>query len=47
VPGVRIHYVEMAPPMPPPIVMIHGIMSQLRVFSYALAGRWPRTAASS
>jgi len=39
VPGVRIHYVEMGPVDAPAIVMIHGIMSQLRVFTYALAGR--------
>lgn len=39
VPGVRIHYVEMGPADAPAIVMIHGIMSQLRVFTYALAGR--------
>ncbi|WP_373684353.1 alpha/beta fold hydrolase [Sphingomonas sp. R-74633] len=39
VPGVRIHYVEMGPADAPAIVMIHGIMSQLRVFSYALAGK--------
>ena len=39
VPGVRIHYVEMGPVDAPAVVMIHGIMSQLRVFTYALAGR--------
>jgi pimeloyl-ACP methyl ester carboxylesterase len=39
VPGVRIHVVEMGPADAPAVVMIHGIMSQLRVFSYALAGR--------
>lgn len=39
VPGVRLHVVEMGQPDAPAIVMIHGIMSQLRVFSYALAGR--------
>lgn len=39
VPGVRIHYVETGPADAPAIVMIHGIMSQLRVFTYALAGR--------
>lgn len=39
VPGVRVHVVEMGPADAPAIVMIHGIMSQLRVFSYALAGR--------
>lgn len=39
VPGVRMHVVEMGPADAPAIVMIHGIMSQLRVFTYALAGR--------
>ncbi|HWU94036.1 MAG TPA: alpha/beta hydrolase, partial [Sphingomonas sp.] len=39
VPGVRLHVVEMGPADAPAIVMIHGIMSQLRVFTYALAGR--------
>ncbi|MDG2533560.1 alpha/beta hydrolase [Sphingomonas sp. HITSZ_GF] len=39
VPGARIHVVEMGPADAPAIVMIHGIMSQLRVFTYALAGR--------
>ncbi|WP_243857306.1 alpha/beta fold hydrolase [Sphingomonas leidyi] len=39
VPGARIHYVETGPADAPAIVMIHGIMSQLRVFTYALAGR--------
>ncbi len=39
VPGVRIHIVETGPADAPAIVMIHGIMSQLRVFTYALAGR--------
>ena len=39
VPGVRIHYVESGPADAPAIVMIHGILSQLRVFTYALAGR--------
>src|SRR6218665_480908 len=39
VPCVRIHYVEMGPADAPAVVMIHGIMSQLRVFTYALAGK--------
>lgn len=39
VPGVRIHYVEMGPADAPAVVMVHGILSQLRVFTYALAGR--------
>lgn len=39
--GGRIHYVAMGPAdaSGPPIVMIHGILAQLRHFSYALAGR--------
>lgn len=36
VPGARLHYVELGPADAPPLVMIHGILSQLRVFSYAL-----------
>lgn len=39
VPGVHLHYLEMGPAEAPAIVMIHGIMSQLRIFTYALAGR--------
>jgi pimeloyl-ACP methyl ester carboxylesterase len=42
VPGVRIHVVEMGPADAPAIVMIHGILSQLRVYTYALAGRLAR-----
>ena len=39
--GGRIHYVEMGPEdaAGPPIVMIHGIMAQLRHFSYGFAER--------
>jgi pimeloyl-ACP methyl ester carboxylesterase len=41
--GGRIHYVAMGPAGAPPpettIVMIHGILAQLRHFSYALADR--------
>jgi pimeloyl-ACP methyl ester carboxylesterase len=37
--GGRIHYVEMGPADAPPVVMIHGILAQLRHFSYALADR--------
>lgn len=37
--GGSIHYVELGPADAPPIVMIHGILAQLRHFSYALAGR--------
>jgi pimeloyl-ACP methyl ester carboxylesterase len=39
--GGRIHYVEMGPKdaSGPPVVMIHGILAQLRHFSYALADR--------
>lgn len=39
VPGARIHYVELGPADAPAIVMVHGILSQLRVFTYALAAR--------
>ncbi|MEI9853001.1 MAG: hypothetical protein WDN24_21545 [Sphingomonas sp.] len=39
--GGRIHYVALGPENAkgPPLVMIHGIVGQLRHFSYALAGR--------
>jgi pimeloyl-ACP methyl ester carboxylesterase len=39
--GGRIHYVAMGPEdaPAPPVVMIHGILAQLRHFSYALADR--------
>ncbi|MCW3846718.1 alpha/beta hydrolase [Sphingomonas sp. LB-2] len=39
--GGRIHYVAMGPEdaAGPPLVMIHGILAQLRHFSYALAER--------
>jgi len=37
--GGRIHYVAMGPEDAPPVVMIHGILAQLRHFSYALADR--------
>lgn len=39
--GGRIHYVAMGPAdaAGPPVVMIHGILAQLRHFSYALAER--------
>jgi pimeloyl-ACP methyl ester carboxylesterase len=37
--GGRIHYVELGPADAPPVVMIHGILAQLRHFSYALADR--------
>lgn len=39
--GGSIHYVEMGPAdaAGPPLVMIHGILAQLRHFSYALAER--------
>jgi pimeloyl-ACP methyl ester carboxylesterase len=40
VPGVRLHHVDLGEG--PPVVMVHGILSQLRVFSYALAGRLAR-----
>lgn len=37
VPGARLHYVEMG--HGPSIVMVHGLMGQLRNFSYAVAER--------
>lgn len=44
VPGARIHYVELIPEDHegrdlPTIVMVHGLMGQLRNFSHSLAGR--------
>ena len=39
VPGARIHYVERGPKDAPPVVMIHGILAQLRNFSYAMLDR--------
>jgi pimeloyl-ACP methyl ester carboxylesterase len=38
VPGGRIHFVEMGPRDAPPVLMIHGIASQLQTYTYALAG---------
>ncbi|WP_448662678.1 alpha/beta fold hydrolase [Sphingomonas sp. CJ20] len=37
VPGGQLHYVDLGPRDAPAIVMIHGLMGQLRNFSYALA----------
>lgn len=37
--GASIHYVELGPEGAPPLVMIHGLMGQLRNFSFALAER--------
>ena len=40
VPGARLHYVDLNPEAEgPAIVMIHGLMGQLRNFSHSLAGR--------
>jgi pimeloyl-ACP methyl ester carboxylesterase len=40
VPGARLHYVDMNPEAEgPAIVMVHGLMGQLRNFSHSLAGR--------
>jgi len=40
VPGARFHYVDLNPEAEgPAIVMIHGLMGQLRNFSHSLAGR--------
>ncbi|RYY27972.1 MAG: alpha/beta hydrolase [Sphingomonadales bacterium] len=35
--GVDFHYIDLGPRDAPPIVMIHGILSNWRVFTYALA----------
>lgn len=42
VPGARLHVVELGPEGAPAVVMVHGILSQLRVFSHSLAGRLAR-----
>lgn len=39
VPGARLHYREMGPADAPAIVMIHGLMGQMRNFSHSLAER--------
>jgi pimeloyl-ACP methyl ester carboxylesterase len=40
VPGARLHYVDLNPEAGgPAIVMVHGLMGQLRNFSHSLAGR--------
>lgn len=40
VPGARLHYVDLNPEAEgPAIVMVHGLMGQLRNFSHSLAGR--------
>jgi pimeloyl-ACP methyl ester carboxylesterase len=39
VPGARLHYHEMGPADAPAIVMIHGLMGQMRNFSHSLAER--------
>lgn len=44
VPGARLHFLDMRPDKEkgPPIVMIHGLMGQMRNFSHSLAGRLAR-----
>jgi pimeloyl-ACP methyl ester carboxylesterase len=39
VPGARLHYVDLGPRDAPPIVMVHGLMGQLRNFSHSLSAR--------
>ena len=39
VPGARLHYVDTGPRDAPAIVMIHGLMGQLRNFSHSLSER--------
>lgn len=39
VPGARLHYRALGPEDAPAIVMVHGLMGQMRNFSYALAER--------
>jgi pimeloyl-ACP methyl ester carboxylesterase len=41
VPGARLHFLDMRPEIEtgPPIVMLHGLMGQMRNFSHSLAGR--------
>jgi pimeloyl-ACP methyl ester carboxylesterase len=38
-PGARLHYLEMGPADAPAIVMVHGLMGQMRNFSHSLAER--------
>ncbi|MDT8760382.1 alpha/beta hydrolase [Sphingomonas psychrotolerans] len=39
VPGGHLHYVDTGPSEAPPIVMVHGLMGQLRNFSHSLSER--------
>lgn len=39
VPGARLHYVDLGPRDAPVLVMVHGLMGQLRNFSHSLAER--------
>jgi pimeloyl-ACP methyl ester carboxylesterase len=39
VPGARIHYVDLGPRDAPVLLMVHGLMGQLRNFTYALTDR--------
>jgi pimeloyl-ACP methyl ester carboxylesterase len=40
--GARLHYVELGPREAPPIVLVHGLMGQLRNFSHSLSERLAR-----
>jgi pimeloyl-ACP methyl ester carboxylesterase len=44
VPGAQLHFLDMRPDVEkgPPIVMLHGLMGQMRNFSHSLAGRLAR-----
>lgn len=42
VPGARLHFVDLGPRDGPAIVMVHGLMGQLRNFTHSLAGRLAR-----
>lgn len=39
VPGARIHYVDLGPRDAPVLLMVHGLMGQLRNFTYALSDK--------
>lgn len=39
VPGARLHYVDLGPKDAPAMLMVHGLMGQLRNFSHSLAER--------
>lgn len=39
VPGARMHYLDMGPRNAPVVVLVHGILAQMRHFTYALADK--------